>query len=484
MAIVHKLLICRDLQMDDTGLQSLLSPYNPWWTHQATWEVALPTYQRTIVAEIISDLHDLPQMISITGPRRVGKSTALMQTIRHLIREKGVPPARILYFSFDDPEVFASPEAQRVVFDLLVAKLTVPGQISYMFLDEVQRLPRWELFLKKYYDLKVPIRFVVSGSASSPIFRSSQESLLGRIKDRHLLPFGFREFCQFRLCQSPEFSVVLAAHRNLRPALLANDGDVAVRCVNRLHEALTPFHNQVSQAVIDYCIEGGFPEVWGLTDPVRKIEYLMEQQVRKVLYEDLMMLTQYRKPENVLRFFVYLLAHPGMEINTTRIASEAQVERRVVEENLPRLEMTDLILRLQKFSHQPLRVRQGNIKTYPVDMALRNAVLKTWDRPTAQTMGLYAENLVVRELSTWQERIELSYFREKGREVDLILTHGGNRYLALEVKYRSALDQLAGLKLFMGRYKLKFGVVVTRDHAARFADGVLYLPLRYLLLAG
>ena len=43
----------------------------------------------------------------------------------------------------------------------------------------------------------------------------------------------------------------------------------------------------------------------------------MEQQVRKVLYEDLMTLAQYRKPENVLRFFVYLLANPGVEINTT-----------------------------------------------------------------------------------------------------------------------------------------------------------------------
>ena len=34
----------------------------------------------------------------------------------------------------------------------------------------------------------------------------------------------------------------------------------------------------------------------------------MEQQVRKVLYEDLMSVGRYRKPENVLRFFVYLSA--------------------------------------------------------------------------------------------------------------------------------------------------------------------------------
>jgi predicted AAA+ superfamily ATPase len=195
-----------------------------------------------------------------------------------------------------------------------------------------------------------------------------------------------------------------------------------------------------------------------------------------------MALAQYRKPENILRFFVYLLAHPGTEINATTVAREAGVERRVVEENLPRLEMTDLILRIRKFSHKPLRVRQGNIKCYPVDMALRNAVLKTWATPDQTTMGLYAENLVLRELVTWPEKIEVSYFREKNREIDFIVTHGGNRCLPIEVKHRTKVEQLAALARFMAAYSPAFGLVITREQKAAF-DQVLYLPLRYFLLA-
>lgn len=49
---------------------------------------------------------------------------------------------------------------------------------------------------------------------------------------------------------------------------------------------------------------------------------------------------------------MYLLAHPGIEINTAKVANEIGVERRVIEENLPRLVMTDLILRVQKFTHK------------------------------------------------------------------------------------------------------------------------------------
>lgn len=256
----------------------------------------------------------------------------------------------------------------------------------------------------------------------------------------------------------------------------------AVDCVNQLAEALEPFRREINAAVVEYCQEGGFPEVWQLPNPVRKIEYLMEQQVRKVLYEDLMMVTKYRKPENVLRFFVYLLAHPGQEINMTKVASDAGVERRVIEENLPRLEMTDLILRIQKFSHQPLRVRQGNIKCYPADMALRNAVLKTWQALDETAMGLAAENLVVRELVGWPEKIEVSYFREKNREIDFVVTYGGNRYLPIEVKYRQQDEDYGALKLFRNRYDVNLSVVITRQQTARYEDGLLFLPLRFFLL--
>jgi uncharacterized protein len=475
--------------MPDRNLEHLLKLYNPWWDNpQGQWRKDLPGYRRPIVKEILSDLADLPQMVSVTGPRRVGKTTAQKQVICTLLDEQHIDPRHILYFSFDDPEVFGSIELQRIIFDRLVERSGVtPGERTtvYFFLDEIQRLPKWELYLKKYYDLKFPIRFIVSGSASSAIFRNSQESLLGRIKDRHLLPFSFREFCYYKLRGKPNFAATIEKYNGLRQMLMDGKGNEIVAAVSAMETELAPFHGDIGKAVTTYCREGGFPEVWCLSDPVRKIEYLMEQQVRKVLYEDLMALTQYRKPENVLRFFVYLLANPGREINMSSLAGEIGVERRVVEDNLPRLVMTDLIIRIKKFSHQPLRVRQGNIKCYPVDLALRNAVLKTWDdlsSPDPVIMGLYAENLVAHELCKWKEAIEIAYYREKNQEVDFVVTYGGNRYLPLEVKYRQSTSKAPGLKHFMKKYRLNFGVVITRERECRFADGILYLPLRYFLL--
>ena len=64
--------------MEAKDLDSLLAPYNPWWTDNTGWETSLdlPDYERPVVREVMADLDELRQVVSITGPRRVGKSTA------------------------------------------------------------------------------------------------------------------------------------------------------------------------------------------------------------------------------------------------------------------------------------------------------------------------------------------------------------------------------------------------------------------------
>jgi len=104
--------------MPDKNLDHLLKLYNPWWEHpQGHWRKDLPDYRRPIVTEILSDLSELPQMVSVTGPRRVGKTTSLKQVICKLLDDQTIDPRKILYFSFDDPDVFGSIDLQRITKD-------------------------------------------------------------------------------------------------------------------------------------------------------------------------------------------------------------------------------------------------------------------------------------------------------------------------------------------------------------------------------
>jgi len=76
-------------------LLELLAPYNPWWKITTDWRSNLPDYRRPIVDELLADIRDLPQVISITGPRRVGKTTAVRQAVG-LLLDRGIASESIL----------------------------------------------------------------------------------------------------------------------------------------------------------------------------------------------------------------------------------------------------------------------------------------------------------------------------------------------------------------------------------------------------
>jgi predicted AAA+ superfamily ATPase len=120
-----------------------------------------------------------------------------------------------------------------------------------------------------------------------------------------------------------------------------------------------------------------------------------------------------------------------------------------------------------------------------VDLALRNAVLKLWDQVPGDGVvaGLYAENLVATTLAAWPETVELSYYRERNREVDFVVTYGGAQHLPVEVKYRHTPEAVPELERLMRQFNCPLGVVITRDPPATLKGGVLSIPLWTFLLA-
>ena len=146
-------------------LETILEPYNPWWK-SAQFDT-IP-FKRPIFHKIYKDLFTLKQIISITGPRRVGKTTLLKQIIKELINVNQVEPIQIIYFSFDDPLMVETHIRERF-FDNLIrwADTKLKDKTVYFFLDEIQRFEKWELYLKKYYDLGFSCRFIISGSTGS-----------------------------------------------------------------------------------------------------------------------------------------------------------------------------------------------------------------------------------------------------------------------------------------------------------------------------
>ena len=425
----------------------ILQAYNLWWQGPDQTFEGLPEFRRDVFDDLYADVKQLPQMVSVTGPRRVGKSTLLQQCIQQLIKDAPDPQAqadRIVYFSMQDPGLEIPGFNQDKFFNDLVAAAVQASKsgLTYLFLDEIQRFPRWELYLKKYYDLKTPVRFVVSGSASAPIFKKSRESLLGRVKDFHVLPFSFREWLGVNKLYKD-----MTLLRELGNAFVVWSPSDLVEELSELVPdlAIHPLANNLCE---NFLFEGGFPEVWNLPTLLAKQEYLYQNQVERVIFEDLLVAAEFRKPEMLRRFYLGLLKDPGRESNLSQISSEIGLARSTIETYFPLLEATDLVWRLHKHTSTKSTPKAGNFKTYLVDLAVRNAVMKLSQEqmvadPTL--MGAYAENVVANHLRRWPGLVELGYWRRNNDEIDFIVDLGSTR-IGVEVKYRNEVQDKDVLK--------------------------------------
>lgn len=419
-----------------------LQVYNPWWQQGEQAFEGLPSFRRDVYDAFCLDVVRLPQIISVTGPRRVGKSTLLKQCIQKLVRENGAGQVeRLVYFTFDEPALYLPGFDPDKFFNDLVgdfASRAKKGPV-YLFLDEIQKFPRWELYLKKFHDLGTPVRFVISGSASAPIFRKSLESLLGRIKAYRMLPFSFRE----SLCLQANLAEIGQATgkvgEELRKALSPSQLAGVLNEIASGRTRLELPYGMLSDFIQRYFYEGGFPEVWTMPDLLAKQAYLYQNQVERVIFEDLLIAAEFRKPELLRRFYLGLLRQPGMETNLTRLSKETEIGKASIDNYFPLLEATDLVWRLQKYSGARNSAKSGNFKTYLVDLAVRNAVMKITPEALAADetqLGAYAENMIANHLRLWPGLVELAYFRERNNELDFIVDLGHTR-VGIEVKYRN-----------------------------------------------
>ena len=118
---------------------------NPWLRDSGyrPREQKLP--QRALYHTFLGHITGTKQITSLTGIRRVGKSTLMKQAIAKLL-DMGTTPERILYFSFDQPTVTHEIDALESViltfFQHIVNKpIETLEKTQYIFLDEIQLIP-------------------------------------------------------------------------------------------------------------------------------------------------------------------------------------------------------------------------------------------------------------------------------------------------------------------------------------------------------
>ena len=188
----------------------LLGQFDAFWGRDTGIE-------RTQLAEI-ERATQIPHAVIVSGLRRVGKSTLLAQMAHKLGYDS------FYYVNFEDDRFLGfQPDDVDQLYCVLVETF---GERKIFVVDEVQNIPGWEHFVRRFMDMD--FKFYITGSNASLLSRELGTRLTGRYVPIELFPFSFREFLRFKKETFPDLqrmtTVEKARLNNLLEAYLQVGG--------------------------------------------------------------------------------------------------------------------------------------------------------------------------------------------------------------------------------------------------------------------
>lgn len=423
--------------MDDS-LEKTLYFHNPWWREKKVPAEFLPLFQRPIIKQLNHYLESLQRVIIIKGPRRTGKTTLLYQIAENLII-KGISPFNILFLSFDDLNLRQDIDRIFNLYERIRGK-TLKETHLYCFLDEVHFLTGWSFTVKKYFDKKYPIKFLISSSAAS-LFKKSLESLAGRTIEEIILPFTFREFVLYYLREDKSFMEFLKEGK------------------------LTPYENELQILFQKYLAKGGFPHLLEIEEPSLWQRLLREDVLEKVIYRDLVQLYGVRDPEKLEKTFLYLANTTGQLLNLFSLAKNIGISRQHLGKYIYYLEQAYLIFQLNRYSPSPAKTIRSSTKLHLIDSGLSNVF------STVSNQDFIIESMIARHFLGPDVRI--FYYRNQS-EVDLIVAKQ-KEIIPVKIKNieKPENDDFKGLLSFMKKFNMKEGLLLCQGfHGTKEVEGL------------
>lgn len=406
---------------------------NPWLKDKARPILSLKNYcPRQQLDTLLLEDWD-PLWTLLIGPRRAGKTT-LGKVLAQTLIEKG-RFKQLLYLNCDLGSVrewLKSPLFITEAFEQF--KLESP----ILFIDEVQRLENPGLLLKTIADLALPIKMIATGSSQLEIRSHVQEHLTGRNFTSLVLPLSFGEW---------------DAASHLESLLLY----------------------------------GAYPQI--ITAPHQ--ELLLAQIYQDYLNKDIIEFLKLAQPDNFQKLLGLLAHGSGQLINYNQLATDCQINLRLIHHYLTVLQQTYVTAPITPFVGNKRTELTSNPIVYFLDNGFRNFALKNFHALSSRTdAGLLVEGLVFQEIYKYITQhflnYNIHYWRTKsGAEVDFVLYKNDTAILPIEVKYRtmSSASITRGYRSFLQAYEPSFAVVITKDFLAEASfekSRVYFIPLPYL----
>lgn len=364
---------------------------------------------------------DSPQAQVVIGVRRSGKSTLCYNA---LIRKR----VKFAYVNFDDERLINLTATD--LNDVLEVLYKINGDFNYLFIDEIQNIPEWYLFVNRL--LRRQIHVIITGSNAKLLSGELATHLTGRHHTINLYPFSFSEYCEAKGIDTMSMSTMAVARR---------------------------------RAVFDdYMRKGGFPEL----SRVRNERDYIDELVRNILQRDI---EQRFKVKHVTSF-------EEMSQHLLNIAPAIVVDKKLKEafgfgsqhtakNYVGYLKQAYLLVGLHKYSPKSLQ-RLTADKIYPIDVSLMN---RRSDAFSGENFGWRLETIVYLELLRRykSQGFDIYYFSERSGECDFVICEGRKAVVAIQVSYdisneKTRKREISGLLLAAKKTGCKNLLLLT-DHS-------------------
>ena len=332
-----------------------------------------------------------------------------------------------------EPDVFRSysarPERLREIVLAYPDKKTV-------VVDEIQKVPELLSAIHTLIEKKLGIQFILTGSSSRKLKRTGADLLAGRVIKKTLHPFLAIELGR-------KFNLTNALKQGLLPLVVsAQDSNSILKTYAALY--------------------------------IRE-EVQMEGLVRNI--------------GNFSRFLEAVSFSHGSILNTSNVARECEVERKVVEGYITILEDLLLAFHLPVFTKRAKRAVVSHPKFYFFDAGVFRSLRPSGplDR-TEEIEGCALEGLVAQHLIAWNsyrgDKNKVYFWRTAaGSEVDFVV-YGDEVFWAIEVKNTSRIrpEDLRSLNSFKDDYPESTVYLLYRGKERIMRNGILCVPCDEFLL--
>lgn len=440
------------MNIPTTELMTVLRKYNPWWRGARFPD--LPQWKRAAFREITDWIDSPPggRALLLSGARQIGKTTLYLQTAHYLL-DQGVPAQNILYATFDHPLLkLAGLDGVVKIWRETESRVNGP---EYLFLDEIQTLRDWQVWIKHQVDFDKQRQIAITGSAT-PLTTEGLESGVGRWYTLKLATLSFYEYLKIKNRDTPDLPKVTSLSQLFEwPQQQFHKVSSSAQSITGL------FH--------EYLLRGGFPQC-ALTDSIPLAQKMLREDiVDKVLKRDMTALFGVRRIVELEQTFLYLCLHDGGLLDVQDLCKNLQLKKPTVLNFISLLEATHLIHRLLPFGYgkEILRARP---KVYLADAAIAPGVLlkgkSLIEDETA--LGRAVETAFFKHVFTryYQQNIHFSYWKGKNDiEVDIIAEVEGT-IIPFEVKYRtdtSSAGSFKGLRQLCIKKDVKRCYIITRE---------------------